>query len=58
MPYFSIDIDFEVYCDICGSPLCNSTRVDNQRKRIYIEPCSRCLENKEKEITEKYSITF
>lgn len=36
-----VDVDFEVYCDVCGEVLCNNTRVKGTD--LHITPCSRCM---------------
>ncbi len=44
----SADIDFEVYCGVCGAGLCNvsSTRESRNRKypQVTVEPCEACIE--------------
>jgi len=56
MPYFIIDVDFEVYCDTCGQTLCLHTRVDNDKKRVYVEACPRCMKDKDLQIGELQDI--
>jgi len=46
------EIDFGVYCETCGSHLCNVTRVDDNRKNIYVEACPQCMKEKDKIIEE------
>ena len=37
----STNIDFSVYCGICGSGCCNDTVVDDRRNHVTIT-CSNC----------------
>lgn len=37
----STNIDFQVYCGICGSGCCNDTIVDDRRNHVTIT-CSNC----------------
>jgi peptidoglycan hydrolase CwlO-like protein len=41
--------DFEVYCT-CGDGICNNTNVDNKRQYLVIEPCKKCMQEKDSEI--------
>ncbi len=38
----TIKIDFSCYCAQCGAGMCYDVTVDDDK--IYIEPCSICLE--------------
>lgn len=41
--------DFEVYCT-CGNGICNQTGVDDKRQHIIVEPCKKCMQEKDSEI--------
>ena len=45
--------DFEVYC-ACGNGICNNTAVNDKRQQLIIEPCKKCMAEKETEI---YNLT-
>lgn len=47
MPYFEVEVAFDVYCS-CGAPLCpQCTTTDHQRhgsgRSLTVEPCQKCL---------------
>lgn len=50
MPTITTDIDFEVFCDECGTGLCSSTRIKGNN--AYVEPCPKCMAQKDYEIKE------
>jgi hypothetical protein len=56
MPYFShtIDFNFEVYCDTCGSGLCGESREVTTLKRgvlsLRVKACPECMKSKDSEI--------
>lgn len=56
MPSFSIDYDFEVYCDTCGNGMCNQTDVVFTRNRgtpsIRVSVCDKCIGEKDNEIAD------
>lgn len=51
MPTF--ELDFEVYCQECGGPLCNLTEIGTTPKRgmpyIRVSPCTNCIEKADNE---------
>jgi len=53
MPFIKkeIEVDFEVFCNVCGAPLCRSVQVSGDR--IYVEPCGNCIKNKLDELREE-----
>jgi DNA-binding transcriptional MerR regulator len=53
----SADVDFEVFCGICGFGLCNQSDTRRSRNRrapqVTVEPCGRCLLKAEEAAAEK-----
>ncbi len=62
MPYFSVNLEFEVYCANCGKGLCNfSTVIEKEGKlpKVYVEPCPDCLEeNRDKGYKEGFDTGY
>jgi len=52
MPHIITDVEFEIYCGTCGWSLNLYTKIDNNRKTIYVEACPRCMMEKEKRVEE------
>lgn len=64
MPSIPLEIEVEIYCDTCGSGLCNRTdyvRTRNRQEHSFrVEACDECIdkavekavENKESELQE------
>jgi len=54
MPTFEIqpdriDVEFDVYCDRCGTGLCNLSTTKEKRGRlsVHVDPCPICLKEAE-----------
>ena len=49
-----IDIDFEVYCNTCGTGLCGESDTRKSRNRGYLQVsvnvCPNCMKEKDEEI--------
>ena len=49
-----IDIDFEVYCNTCGTGLCSESDTRKSRNRGYLQVsvnvCPNCMKEKDEEI--------
>lgn len=46
MPEINVDVDFSVYCGICGAGCCSDTNVSKSRGHIDVTiTCSSCEEN-------------
>lgn len=41
----TVDIDFEVFCNECGTGLCNQSDTDSDPNKVYVYPCKKCMEN-------------
>lgn len=58
MPSFddNITIEFEVYCDTCGTGLCNDSTVTIGRSRgirqVRVKACYSCMDKKDDEISD------
>jgi peptidoglycan hydrolase CwlO-like protein len=54
MPSFDTTVEFEVYCDTCGTGLCNDSSVERSRNRGYLQlrvtACPDCMKEKDSEI--------
>ena len=53
MPSFDTEIEFEVYCDTCGTGMNHdsNTRISNGVKELWITVCSNCIDKKDSEIS-------
>jgi hypothetical protein len=46
-----VDINVEVYCDTCGTGLCNVTKVDSKHSdTLRVRACPTCMSEKDMEI--------
>jgi len=57
MPKFKIDVEFQVWCSVCGEGLCfQSKGIDDEKEKkigktgvtgygpgVLVEPCKKCL---------------
>lgn len=56
MPSFDTEIEFEVYCDTCGTGLCNDSTATIGRSRgvrqVRVKVCYNCMDKKDSEISD------
>jgi septal ring factor EnvC (AmiA/AmiB activator) len=54
MPVINTEIEFEAFCDDCGTGICNNVRISHKRNmpQAMISHCDKCYGKLENEIKE------